>query len=115
MVEFAGGQEALGRKGADSVRTPWNEIAAWSPDVVIVSPCGFALEKAIAQTKELLQKPGWSDLPAVRNNRVFAVNANAYFARPGPRVVDGVELLAHLFHPELCGWDGPNDAFQRVS
>lgn len=115
MVEFAGGQDGLGRKGADSVRTSWDEIAAWSPEVLIVSPCGFGLEKAVAQTKQLLQKPGWSDLPAARNNRVFAVNANAYFARPGPRVVDGVELLAHLFHPDLCGWDGPDDAFQRVS
>lgn len=115
MVEFAGGQDSLARKGVDSVRTPWNEIAAWSPEVLIVSPCGFGLEKAVAQTKQLLQKPGLNDLPAVRNGRVFAVNANAYFARPGPRVVDGVELLAHLFHPDLCTWDGPDDAFQRVS
>lgn len=114
MVELAGGQDALGRKGADSVRTSWDEIAQWSPEVLVVSPCGFGLEKAVAQTKQLLQKPGWSDLPAVRNNCVFAVNANAYFARPGPRVVDGVELLAHLFHPDLCGWDGPVDAFERV-
>jgi iron complex transport system substrate-binding protein len=114
MVELAGGQDALGRKGVDSVRTSWDEIARWSPEILIVSPCGFGLERAVAQTKQLLQKPGWSDLPAVRNQRVFAVNANAYFARPGPRVVDGVELLAHLFHPDLCGWDGPEDAFERV-
>jgi iron complex transport system substrate-binding protein len=115
MVEIAGGQDALGRKGADSVRIQWSEIAAWSPEILIVAPCGFGLEKAVEQTKQLLQKPGWSDLPAVRNGQVFAVDANAYFARPGPRVVKGVELLAHLFHPEICGWDGPDDAFQRVT
>jgi iron complex transport system substrate-binding protein len=115
MIEIAGGQDALGRKGADSVRTSWNEIAAWAPEILVVSPCGFGLEKAVEQAKRLLRQPGWSELPAVRDGQVFAVDANAYFARPGPRVVDGVELLEHLFHPELCEWHGPEDAFQRVS
>ena len=115
MIELAGGQDALGRKGVDSVRMQWSEIAKWSPEILVVSPCGFSLEKAVEQAKQLLQKPGWSDLPAVRNGQVFAVNANAYFARPGPRVVRGVELLAHLFHPDLCTWDGPDNAFQRVT
>jgi iron complex transport system substrate-binding protein len=114
MVELAGGQDALGRKGADSARTTWAEIAAWAPEILIVSPCGFGTAQALEQARQLLQQPGWSDLPAVRNDQVFAVNANAYFARPGPRVVDGVELLAHLFHPDICGWDGPDDAFERV-
>lgn len=115
MVELAGGQDALGHKGTDSVRMSWSDIAAWSPEILIISPCGFGTEKAIEQARQLLQQPGWSDLPAVRNGRVFAVNANAYFARPGPRVVDGIELLAHLFHPELFDWRGPAGAFQRVS
>jgi iron complex transport system substrate-binding protein len=115
MVELAGGRDALGRKGVDSVRIAWNDISAWAPEILVVSPCGFDLEKAIEQTQFLLQQPDWSNLPAVRNNQVFAVNANAYFARPGPRVVDGVELLAHLFHPDLFGWEGPANAFQLVS
>jgi iron complex transport system substrate-binding protein len=115
MVELAGGEDALGRKGADSVRMTWADIQAWSPEILIVSPCGFDAEKAAEQANRLLQQPGWSELPAVRNGQVFAVDANAYFARPGPRVVDGVELLAHLFHPELCEWRGPANAFQRVS
>jgi iron complex transport system substrate-binding protein len=115
MIELAGGQDALGRKGRDSVRIPWAEIKEWSPEILIVSPCGFDTEKAIAQAKQLLQQPGWSDLPAVREGRVFAVDANAYFARPGPRVVDGVELLAHLIHPEVFAWDGPAGAFEKIS
>lgn len=115
MIGLAGGQDALARKGVDSARTQWSEIAAWSPEILVVSPCGFGLEKAAEQTRQLLQKPGWSDLSAVREGQVFAVNANAYFARPGPRVVDGVELLAHLFHPECCDWNGPENAFQRVT
>src|SRR5437879_5414242 len=97
-----------------AVRTAWTDIAAWAPEILIVSPCGFGVEKAVEQANLLLQQPGWSGLPAVRNNRVFAVNANAYFARPGPRVVDGVELLAHLIHPQLFDWEGSLQAFQRL-
>jgi iron complex transport system substrate-binding protein len=114
MVELAGGEDALGCNKADSVRTAWTDIAAWAPEVLIVSPCGFGLEEAVKQAGLLLQLSGWSDLPAVRENRVFAVNANAYFARPGPRVVDGVELLAHLIHPGLFDWNGPANAFRLV-
>jgi iron complex transport system substrate-binding protein len=115
MIQIAGGDDMLGRKGVDSVRVSWEKIAACAPEILIVSPCGFSLERAAEQAKQLLQQPGWSILPAVRNGNVFAVDANAYFARPGPRVVDGVELLAHLFHPELCEWRGPANAFQRVA
>ena len=115
MIEIAGGKDALGRKGVDSVRTAWSDIAAWAPEILIISPCGFGVEKAAEQAKCLLQQPGWRGLPAVRSGQVFAVDANAYFARPGPRVVDGVELLAYLFHPELCDWLGPENAFQRVT
>jgi iron complex transport system substrate-binding protein len=112
MVEIAGGQDALGCRKTDSIRTSWKDVVAWAPEILIVAPCGFGVEKAGEQANLLLQQPGWSDLPAVRNQRVFAVDANAYFARPGPRVVDGVELLAHLIHPELCAWAGPTNAFQ---
>ena len=114
MVEMAGGMDALGRKGTDSVRLAWADIAAWSPEVLIVSPCGFGTNKAVELTNQLLQQPGWSELPAVRHKRVFAVNANAYFARPGPRVVEGVELLAHLIHPKLFRWNEALDAFLPV-
>jgi iron complex transport system substrate-binding protein len=115
MIELARGVDALGRRGADSVRIPWSDIAAWAPEILIVSPCGFNTGKAVEQTKQLLRQPGWRELPAVRNDRVYAVNANAYFARPGPRVVEGVELLAHLIHPEVFDWRGPADAFQKIN
>ena len=114
MVEIAGGEDALGRKGADSVRISWSEIASWSPEVLIVSPCGFDTGRAIELTRQLLKQPGWREIPAVRRDRVFAVDANAYFARPGPRVMDGIELLAYLLHPDLCPWHGPADAFSPV-
>jgi iron complex transport system substrate-binding protein len=115
MVELAGGTDELARRGTDSVRIAWEDVLRWAPEVLIVMPCGYDLEKAATQTCALFSNPGWSDLPAVRAGRVYAVNANAYFARPGPRVVDGTELLAHLLHPTLFHWRGSDRAFQRVT
>lgn len=114
MVELAGGIDSLSRKGMDSVRIEWEEIVKWAPEIFILSPCGFNLQKAIEQAPQLFAKPGWHDLPAVKNNRVYAVDANSYFARPGLRVVEGVELLAHLFHPEIFQWRGASNAFRRI-
>jgi len=114
MVEIAGGVDALARKGTDSVRIPWNDVLEWAPEILIITLCGFNLDKVIEQTPQLFNNPGWSELPAVRNSRVYAVDANSYFARPGPRVVEGTELLAHLFHPELFSWEGSQEAFRRI-
>lgn len=114
MVERAGGFDALARKGTDSVRIAWDDVLKWAPEILIFSPCGFNLEKALEQIAFLEALPGWDELPAVRSGQVYAVDANSYFARPGPRVVEGTELLAHLFHPELFGWSGPADAFRAV-
>lgn len=114
MVEIAGGIDELGRAGADSVRIPWDDVVTWSPEVLIITPCGFNLDKVIELTPPLRDYPGWAELPAVRNGRVYAVDANSYFARPSLRVVEGTELLAHLIHPELFPWRGPANAFARV-
>jgi iron complex transport system substrate-binding protein len=113
MVRVAGGIDALSREGKDSVRIPWEDVVKWAPEVLIITPCGFNLEKVIEQSHRLPDYSGWFDLPAVRRGRVYAVDANSYFARPGPRVVDGTELLAHLIHPELFAWNGPASAYQR--
>lgn len=114
MVEIAGGVDALARKGTDSIRIPWDDVVKWAPEILIITPCGFNLDKVIEQTPQLLNYPGWSELPALRSGQVYAVDANSYFARPGPRVVEGTELLAHLFHPDLFKWKGPSSAFQRL-
>ena len=114
MVRIAGGIDQLGREGSDSVRIAWDDVLQWKPEILIVMPCGFDLEKAADQAKILASYPGWADLPAVRNGRAYAVDANSYFARPGPRVVEGTELLAHLLHPDLFGWQGPADAFRKL-
>jgi iron complex transport system substrate-binding protein len=114
MVRIAGGVDEISREGSDSYRISWEDVLAWSPEIVVVMPCGFHLEKTVALTEKLSALPHWQDLPAVRSGRVFAVDASSYFARPGPRVVEGTELLAHLFHPETFGWQGPQCAYRRL-
>lgn len=114
MVRIAGGVDTLGREGADSVRISWEDVLRWSPEVLIVTPCGFNLEQVLEQAPQLFAYPGWTELPAVREGRVYAVDANSYFARPGPRVVEGTELLAHLIHPDLFAWAGSEQAYRRI-
>lgn len=112
MVALAGGRDALARPGTDSTRIPWHEVVAWAPEVLVLCPCGFSLALAVEQAALLAAYPGWTNLPAARVGRIYAVDASSYFARPGPRVVQGTELLAHLIHPELFAWHGPQDAFR---
>src|SRR5439155_14679008 len=92
----------------------WDDVLQWAPEVLIVMPCGCGLAKAAEEARQLFSYPGAFSLPAVRNGRVYAVDANSYFARPGPRVVEGTELLAHLLHPEVFAWSGPPGAFHRL-
>jgi iron complex transport system substrate-binding protein len=88
MIEIAGGEDRLGRAGADSVRISWDEVRAWAPEVVIVAPCGYGLAEAERLAAEL---------PEIAGARVVPVDANAYFARPGPRYAEGVEVLERIF------------------
>lgn len=80
----------------------------------MISPCGFNLSTAAEQALQLFQYPGWNELPAVRQNQVYATDANSYFARPGPRIVEGVELLSAIIHPAISRPTTPTNAFQRV-
>jgi iron complex transport system substrate-binding protein len=114
MVRMAGGIDKLGREGADTVRVLWDDVLQWKPEVLVVMPCGYDLEGASALGQQLYSQPGWASLPAVRNSRVYAVDANSYFARPGPRIIEGTELLAHLIHPDLFNWNGRTDAFRSL-
>jgi iron complex transport system substrate-binding protein len=100
MVALAGGEDVLGRPGAPSVRIDWERVVAAAPEVVVLMPCGYDLARTIADRPIVEALPGWATLPAVRSGRVFAVDGSSYFNRPGPRLVDGLELLAHLLHPE---------------
>jgi iron complex transport system substrate-binding protein len=105
MVTAAGGQDPLGQPGADSQRITWDDVRAASPEIIIVAPCGYGLKEAIAVAKRL---------PRVTDAEIYAVDANAYFARPGPRVAEGVELLAHLFHPDVFAWPHQHQPWSRI-
>jgi iron complex transport system substrate-binding protein len=115
LVELAGGVDGLAVKGEDSTRVTWERISDYAPEILVLSPCGFHLNEALQQAHLLTLYPGWTELPAVQRGRVYAVDANSYFARPGPRIVDGLELLAALFHPEQFTWSGPPEAYRNVS
>ena len=85
-----------------------------APEVLIVMPCGFHMDKAAEKAQHLSSLPGWAEPPAVRSGRVFVVDANSYFARPRPRIVEGTELLAHLFHPAQFECKDPRGAFRKL-
>jgi iron complex transport system substrate-binding protein len=114
MVSIAGGVDHLGHEGSDSVRVAWEDVLAWKPEVLVIMPCGFNLHQVLELTPKLCGRSGWHELPAVQQGRVYAVDASSYFARPGPRVVDGTELLAHIIHPDIFPWAGPADAYRRL-
>lgn len=106
MISLAGGEDPLGRSGEDSVRMEWEDVEKASAEIVVVSPCGYGLGQAVKLARQLPRIPG---------GIVYAVDANAYFARPGPRVADGVELLAHLFHPDLVPWPDAIQPWEPIS
>jgi iron complex transport system substrate-binding protein len=106
QVRIAGGREVLGREASPSVTVEWEVVAGLAPEVLVLMPCGLNASEAADRLSELSSRGGWSDLPAVRYGRVFAVDASSYFSRPGPRLIDGVELLAEILHgkpPEDAG------------
>ncbi len=114
MVAKAGGRDVLGRAGEPSFRVTGEEIVATGAEIVIVMPCGFAVERGVSEYRAAKLPDGWLDLPAVREGRVFAVDANSYSARPGPRLADGVAILAHLFHPSLFTTPPPAGSFRKL-
>jgi iron complex transport system substrate-binding protein len=99
LVEAAGGACLLGAPGAHSAAIPWDEVRRADPDVVIVAPCGFGLERAAAEMPALAARPGWGELRAVRTGRVFVADGNLYFNRSGPALFDTLDLLAEMLHP----------------
>jgi iron complex transport system substrate-binding protein len=100
MIELAGGRDVLGRAGQKSFRLTWEQVAAARPEIILVIPCGYTAAAAQAEFAAQPEPPGWGALPAVQSGRVHFLEANDFFSRPAPRVVDGVELLAGLFHQD---------------
>ena len=115
MVRIAGGEELFAREGEPSGRLSWEEIFEAAPEVLVLMPCGFDAARAAGEARTLPSLPGWSDLPAVKNGRVWAVDANSYFSRPAPRLVEGVEMLARILYPGVFpDAPEPTDAVRRT-
>jgi iron complex transport system substrate-binding protein len=107
MIERAGGKAVLASRGTPSVRVTWEQVAAASPEVVVFMPCGYDLQGAVHEAKGLLERAELSE------TAFFAVDASSYFSRPGPRLVDGVEILAWALHPD-AGRPVPADTVARL-
>jgi iron complex transport system substrate-binding protein len=114
MVEIAGGIDVMGREGEPGFRTEWKDIFAAAPEVIVIMPCGYDLERTAAELRKFSFPDGWNQVPAAVNGRVFAVRANSYFSRPGPRIATGVELLARAIHTPRLSVAVPSGAMVKV-
>ena len=101
MVDIAGGSNTFGDKDTGTFKLEWEEVVERQPDVIVMMPCGFDVKRGLEDIPILAQREGWKDLPAVRNDRVYVVDASAYTSRSGPRLVTGLEIMAEMIHPEL--------------
>jgi iron complex transport system substrate-binding protein len=108
LIEYAGGFDVLGLPGEQSERRSWEEVAAAAPEVVVVMPCGYDADRSLAEAEAYAD-----ELEALGARRIVAVDAAAYFSRPGPRVIDGLELLARILHPDRVP-AAPGEALELI-
>ena len=101
LVEIAGGVEPVGRRGSGAVAIPWEAVVEAAPEVLVIACCGYSVERTLADLPILKSRPGFSALPAAQRGEVYVVDGSAYFSRPGPRIVDSLEILAEILHPEI--------------
>lgn len=114
MVRLAGGRDELGREAQPSFETSWEDVLQYDPEIVVLMPCGFNLERTVEELARGSFPEPARDLAAERNAQVYAVDGSAYFNRPGPRIVDGLEILAEIIQPDLFRRQKPPLAWRRV-
>jgi len=101
MVHLAGGTDRLGSDGQPSRAIEWRQVLDFAPQILILMPCGYNIPRSLGEIDRLASRPGFYDLPAVQSGEVYVVDSPAFFSRPGPRIVNGLEILAQIIHPEL--------------
>lgn len=108
LVSIAGGTSILAEDGKHSPFVKWDDIRLADPDIIMVMPCGFSIGRTMKEIDLLLQQPGFSESKAVKNNRLYIADGNQYFNRPGPRIIDSIEILAEIIHPKqfIFGYEG---------
>jgi iron complex transport system substrate-binding protein len=114
MVEIAGGRDLFGKRGAHSPGITFDQLCAMNPEIILIAPCGFAIERSLADLPILMQDPRWRDLEAVASGRVFVADGNQYFNRPGPRIAESIEMLAEIIHPTVFGFGHQGLGWQRL-
>jgi len=114
MIRLAGGRDVLAQEGRPSSKIDWSRIADSDPEIIVLMPCGFTLERTSDEFAKVTLPDEWLGLTAVRSRHVYAVNGSAYFNRPGPRIVEGLEILAEIMHPELFPRTLPRGTWQRI-
>jgi len=115
LVELAGGYNLFGAPGVHSPWLEWDALRASDPDVILVLPCGFDISRIRAEMPALTSLPGWSSLSAVRNGHLYLLDGNQYFNRSGPRLVESLEILAEILHPEAFRFDHEGGGWARAS
>lgn len=108
LIELAGGENLFGKAGEHSPWIQFDELVTADPDVIVIAPCGFSLERGRLDLPLLRGTPGWDQMRAVESGQVYLADGNQFFNRPGPRLAETVEILGQILHPELCGncWQG---------
>jgi iron complex transport system substrate-binding protein len=101
MIRIAGGTDGLGSDGQPSTAIDWEQVVEFAPQILVIMPCGYKISRSLGEVDRLASKHGFYDLPAVQSGQVYVVDSPAFFSRPGPRIVDGLEILAQIIHPEL--------------
>ena len=114
MVARAGGEDVLGTTGKPSIQVTPEQLTSSRAEVIIAMPCGYPTERVTREWPSFQAPAGWDELPAVQSGQIYAVDANSYFSRPGPRLADGVAILAHLLHPEISVSDLPANSFRKL-
>ena len=104
LVEYAGGVNLMSHPGKHSGYITMDDLEMAKPDVIVVMPCGFDIERCLKEMEPIISHPSWEKLPAVKNRRVYITDGNQYFNRPGPRVVESAEILAECLHPDVCDY-----------
>ncbi len=115
LVEMAGGENLLGRPGEHSPFVTWDEIRAAEPEVVVVIPCGFTIGRTRRELDALTRLPGWDRLPAVEEGRLALADGHHFFNRPGPRIVESLEIMAEILHPKVAAWGHGGVGWEAVA
>lgn len=114
LIDYAGGQNVFGHAGEHAPWLTWESVQQEDPDILLLLPCGFSIPRTREEIHLLTGQPGWSDLKAVQQGRVYLTDGNQYFNRPGPRLVESVEILAEIFHPTMFTFGHEGTGWERA-